>query len=1045
MAGDANGGGHAFWAPDSYGNKLSAGHNGTWNSVQDNVALALNTWFFVALSWDADSGKMVMYKDGVAIDSATVTAQVTDATISIGSFGASNGYMWMGTLDDVRLYNRALTSEQIFSLYNGPNVIRSTETAAGDLWVACVTPFSASAAGVTACADTIAIQALPERPEITTAPPTTAIVGQLYSYDVDATGFPVPTYSLGDHPAGMTIDTLTGLVQWTPATDGSTLATVVAMNSAGADSQTYEIVVSEPPPCPLELVHYYKFDDAAEPYEDFILGNDGICVTDCPVLVASPLNGAQLFDGEVDEVDLPDDGTFDWPSDASFTIEFWMKTNESRSGNRVIIGRDAGSASGLHWWIGMDGNRTVRFQCRDTSGSGLYLGGTGPVLNDDEWHHIVAVRDNDADINMIYVDGDLIDDGAYNYANGFEADVPVNVGYLVLGGYYRYLGNLDELAIYDRALQESEIDEHYANGLLGVGICTDVDIAPAIVSTPVTTASVGELYAYDVNATGNPAPTYGLTANPAGMTIDPVSGLIQWTPAAAGSAFVTVEAANSVGTDTQSYAIAIFAPPALANLELTSTNFGLYATTDDLLCQYDLTDGAITAATSWYVSGSPLIPLMTLYLPFEGGAVNALNDYSGNGITTTPHGNTLWNATAGHDGFGAFVFDGNSDIGAGENFPLSSSYTKTAWVYRTGTGANGGNNVMAGNENTGGHALWAPDMFGNHLSGGHDGTWDIVQDSVPLALNQWFFVALSFDYDTGVMRLYKDDVVVDSAVVDPAKRDVTDATISVGSFGAPNSWSWMGTLDDVRLYNRALTHQQVHALFFEGSNVIDAAETVTGQQWMVCVTPFSANDAGATVCTDSITIMDETVPVMVRSYESRWIDNNVEIRWVLHGVPGELDFDIYRSVSDGPYDRLLGADIRRDGVDYVLVDASAQPGREYAYRVSVLEDGRPVTSFDTAPTAAALKLALHQNHPNPFNPTTTIGFTLDTSGHVSLRVYDISGRLIRTLVDQQRAPGVFSEEWDGRNSYGEPAASGIYFYRLTAGNKTLTRKAVLLK
>jgi flagellar hook assembly protein FlgD len=88
---------------------------------------------------------------------------------------------------------------------------------------------------------------------------------------------------------------------------------------------------------------------------------------------------------------------------------------------------------------------------------------------------------------------------------------------------------------------------------------------------------------------------------------------------------------------------------------------------------------------------------------------------------------------------------------------------------------------------------------------------------------------------------------------------------------------------------------------------------------------------------------------------------------------------------------------------------------------------------------------LHQNVPNPFNPTTTIPFVIDTRQHVSLSIYDISGRLIRTLVDRTMDPGVYAEEWSGRDAKGNAVASGVYFYRLSAGNRILTRTAVFLK
>jgi flagellar hook assembly protein FlgD len=92
-----------------------------------------------------------------------------------------------------------------------------------------------------------------------------------------------------------------------------------------------------------------------------------------------------------------------------------------------------------------------------------------------------------------------------------------------------------------------------------------------------------------------------------------------------------------------------------------------------------------------------------------------------------------------------------------------------------------------------------------------------------------------------------------------------------------------------------------------------------------------------------------------------------------------------------------------------------------------------------------LSFALEQNHPNPFNPVTNISFSLDTGSDVTLRVYDLTGRVVKTLVDRRMRAGEHSQEWDGRSETGDEVASGIYFYRLTAGGRTLTRKAVFLK
>ncbi len=88
---------------------------------------------------------------------------------------------------------------------------------------------------------------------------------------------------------------------------------------------------------------------------------------------------------------------------------------------------------------------------------------------------------------------------------------------------------------------------------------------------------------------------------------------------------------------------------------------------------------------------------------------------------------------------------------------------------------------------------------------------------------------------------------------------------------------------------------------------------------------------------------------------------------------------------------------------------------------------------------------LSPNYPNPFNPQTSIAFSLKESGRVKLAIYDVSGALVRELVNDVRERGSYREVWDGTNAAGQAVASGVYFYRLEATGSTLSRKMVLLK
>lgn len=99
---------------------------------------------------------------------------------------------------------------------------------------------------------------------------------------------------------------------------------------------------------------------------------------------------------------------------------------------------------------------------------------------------------------------------------------------------------------------------------------------------------------------------------------------------------------------------------------------------------------------------------------------------------------------------------------------------------------------------------------------------------------------------------------------------------------------------------------------------------------------------------------------------------------------------------------------------------------------------------DLPPSATAF--SLQQNAPNPFNPSTQISFAVPDGGaNVSLRVYDLTGRLVRTLVDGPEPAGTRSVTWSGDDDRGQPVPSGTYFYRLTAPSFSEQKKMVLLK
>ena len=89
--------------------------------------------------------------------------------------------------------------------------------------------------------------------------------------------------------------------------------------------------------------------------------------------------------------------------------------------------------------------------------------------------------------------------------------------------------------------------------------------------------------------------------------------------------------------------------------------------------------------------------------------------------------------------------------------------------------------------------------------------------------------------------------------------------------------------------------------------------------------------------------------------------------------------------------------------------------------------------------------SLSQNYPNPFNPSTTISFSLPSDNHTILNIYDISGKLINTLLDKNMKTGYHNISWDGKDFYGHEVSTGAYVYTLSTNDVSLSGKMILLK
>ncbi len=182
------------------------------------------------------------------------------------------------------------------------------------------------------------------------------------------------------------------------------------------------------------------------------------------------------------------------------------------------------------------------------------------------------------------------------------------------------------------------------------------------------------------------------------------------------------------------------------------------------------------------------------------------------------------------------------------------------------------------------------------------------------------------------------------------------------------------------------------------------------------------------------------VPTLLASFESAWKDEHVEVSWIMSEVSGNVVFDVARKEEPNGQYQTITPEITRKGYEARFEDASVVRGNAYTYRVSALEEGEALLLFETTVSIPALRLTLYQNYPNPFKPETTIRFDLPEAMSVELTVYDVGGREVATIVSKHKEAGVHNVPFRANG-----LASGVYFYKLKAGSKTLSRKMILLR
>jgi hypothetical protein len=468
----------------------------------------------------------------------------------------------------------------------------------------------------------------------------------------------------------------------------------------------------------------------------------------------------------------------------------------------------------------------------------------------------------------------------------------------------------------------------------------------------------------------------------------------------------------------------------VATLLFSTADQGRAALTDDLVAYYSFDDGT---AKNLSANGATL-----------DGTV---------GPNVTPAAGILGQS---------FSFPGVQDVNQNAivvpDQPLldiTGGITLSGWVHTTSLNrqvivtklASGNNNYLLEQLNRRGNFA----INTHPYPGGVDDLFGIT----PINTGNWVHVVGT--YDGASQKLYVNGVL-DRQRSNSGPLFTNNIPLVIG-----NWWSatrpFTGEIDEVGVWSRALSETEILELYNNGNgfNPVPANQPPDCSQaapsvavlWppnhrMVDVSILGVTDPDGDAVTVTITGITQDEPVNGTGDGDTGPDgagvgsSTAQVRAERSGVGNGRVYEVSFTADDGKggtCDGSVKVGVPHDqGKGKVPID----DGQAY----NSLAAGKPI-ALEFAPEADLTFGA--ENYPNPFNPSTTIRYTLPEASSVRLTIYNVLGQEVRTLVNAAQSRGVHSVQWDGRDASGRQAATGVYIYRLEAGRFVATRNMVFAK
>ncbi|MBI4009953.1 MAG: LamG domain-containing protein, partial [Candidatus Aenigmarchaeota archaeon] len=531
--------------------------------------------------------------------------------------------------------------------------------------------------------------------------------------------------------------------------------------------------------------------------------------------------GAYEFDGNNDKIVIP---TMPENLLTEITISVWIKPNETDLTTQctqggVLFCPILGSANNFLWEIS---NGFLTLYNYDITTPAWIANSVR--IQAKSWSHVAFVYWSNRTTGNItyYVNGTQAGSTQTAGLNGTFNLSNLNIGDDGVSRWWN--GSIDEVMIFNRSLSAQQINALYNNR-------TDLIVA--------NETTVGQNWSVEI--TPNDGYEDGQMLESNNVTILNAKPT-QSTP--------ILNSTNPLTNDT--------------NQNLTAYN----------ISSADVDSDSIKSIFNWKINGTPIA---VVNMPFEGINNTITNnswDYSGNRFIAHDNGGVLWNATGGHDGKGAYSLDGGDDyVDTGLNFTSaqinSVNRTLTIFFKKAGNAANGVGTIIGiasvgnwGQEAGGGIFITDAGVYTCAL-GWNSTVYTTITGST-LSNNQWHFGTYVWDASKKIGSCYLDGAFISSKSSNSLSTNGLDYFVYVGRNGAStNSLGhglFNGTVDDVMIFNRTLSAEQILALYNNRTDLIVANETSVGQNWSVEITPNDGYDDGQMLESNGVLILDKIGP-----------------------------------------------------------------------------------------------------------------------------------------------------------------------------------------